>query len=106
MHVKGKRPSASGGHYLLRFGSMAVLSWRAIGGGVATVGPGIENFMRIVCTMSHYQGIRLIGLIVGDDIQRKAGFRYAIIYDALFDIALNAFAGRWRRQNVWGGSYQ
>ena len=62
--------------------------------------------MRIVCTMSHYQGIRLIGLIVGDDIQRKAGFRYAIVNDALFDIALNAFAGRWRRQNVWGGCYQ
>ena len=34
----------------------------------------------------------MIGLIVGDYIQREAGFSYTIIDDALFDIAFYAFA--------------
>ena len=38
-----------------RFGDVPVLGRGAIGRGVATVGSGIKNFVRIVCTMSHDQ---------------------------------------------------
>ena len=74
-----------------RFGDVPVLCRRAVGRGVSTVSPGVENFVRIVCTMSYHQRIRLIGLIVGDNVQRKAGFSNAIINDALFDITFHTF---------------
>ncbi|MNL88691.1 hypothetical protein D3C87_2185630 [compost metagenome] len=42
--------------------------------------------------MTHNLRIRLIGLIVRDNIQRETRFRYAVIDDALLNIALYALA--------------
>jgi hypothetical protein len=43
--------------------------------------------------------IRLVGLIVRHDVQRKAGFRHAVVDNLLLNVAFNALAGIRRSQN-------
>lgn len=60
---------------------------------VAATGAGVQNFESIVGTMPNDLRIRLIGLIVRDDVQGKARLRYAVVDNLLLNVAFHALAG-------------